>query len=365
MTAKWLGGSLDIAPLAPSLDWQSSEDMHYVLTGLSKAGSWALWNGIFNKYWLQILSAGGLSHSEAIVLTKQLSEIIADYRARMHCARFSKDKAVEAEKLKNRIELADKYINKHYKCKYNDLLEDILYTAHSHSKAYFLSKGIRRKEKWIAWHTQYAAKAALIKANNHKRCKFYNDNRANNPTVINTITRASTQTTINNCTNLSPDNKNNHLNTSNMSSQTPEIADRTNRKRKDPAPSSQPNISSTKEYTDESNEDLTDSDEEPTSNLSSSPGAPKRCQRIQLITGTFTLPKKKFARKRIYCVIGLEPHNAIGTDVPITQTKTGPYTKKIYESDLKNNYIRLKTADLTTTATPAHTCAARGGEGGG
>ena len=115
MTAKWLGGSLDIAPLAPSLDWQSSEDMHYVLTGLSKAGSWALWNGIFNKYWLQILSAGGLSHSEAIVLTKQLSEIIADYRARMHCARFSKDKAVEAEKLKNRIELADEYINKHYK----------------------------------------------------------------------------------------------------------------------------------------------------------------------------------------------------------------------------------------------------------
>jgi hypothetical protein len=84
------------------------------------------------------------------------------------------------------------------------LLEDILYTAHSHSKAYFLSKGIRRKEKWIAWHTQYAAKAALIKANNHKRCKFYNDNRANNPAVINTITRASTQTTINNCTNLSP-----------------------------------------------------------------------------------------------------------------------------------------------------------------
>ena len=150
-----------------------------------------------------------------------------------------------------------------------------------------------------------------------------------------------------------------------MSSQTPEIADRTNRKRKDPAPSSQPNISSTKEYTDESNEDLTDSDEEPTSNLSSSPGAPKRCQRIQLITGTFTLPKKKFARKRIYCVIGLEPHNAIGTDVPITQTKTGPYTKKIYESNLKNNYIKLKTADLTITATPAQTCVARGGGGEG
>jgi hypothetical protein len=246
------------------------------------------------------------------------------------------------------------------------LLEDILYTAHSHSKAYFLSKGIRRKEKWIAWHTQYAVKAALTKANNQKRCKFYNDNRANNPAVIiNTITRASTQITINNCTNLSPDNKNNHLNTSNISSQTPEIVDRTNRKRKDPAPSSQPNISSTKEYTDESDEDLADSDEEPTSNLSSSPGAPKRCQRIQLITGTFTLPKKKFARKRIYCVIGLEPHNAIGTDVPITQTITGPYTKKIYESDLKNNYIKLKTADLTTTATPAQTCVAHGGELGG
>jgi hypothetical protein len=108
-----------------------------LLTSLSKAGSWALWNGIFNKYWLQILSAGGLSHSEAMVLTKQLSEVIADYRARIHCARFSKDKAVEAEKQKPHQVLADKYINEHYKCKYNGLLEDIIYTAHSHNKAYF------------------------------------------------------------------------------------------------------------------------------------------------------------------------------------------------------------------------------------
>jgi len=45
-----------------------------------------------------------------------------------------------------------------------------------------------------------------------------------------------------------------------MSSQTPEIADRTNRKRKDPAPSSQPDISTTKEHMDESDEDLADSD---------------------------------------------------------------------------------------------------------
>jgi hypothetical protein len=63
------------------------------------------------------------------------------------------------------------------------LLEDILYTAHSHSKASFLSKGIRRiKEKWVAWHTQYAAKAALIKLNNNnKRSKFYANNRVQNP----------------------------------------------------------------------------------------------------------------------------------------------------------------------------------------
>jgi hypothetical protein len=101
----------------------------------------------------------------------------------------------------------DKYsihINEHYKRKYNGLLEDIIYTAHSHSKAYFLSKGIRRKDKWIAWHTQYAAQAALIKANNKNKRKFYEGNRANNPAVISTIARASTQTTINNCTNLSP-----------------------------------------------------------------------------------------------------------------------------------------------------------------
>jgi hypothetical protein len=51
-----------------------------MLSSLAKAGSWALWNGILiNKYWLQILSAGGLSqHSEAMVLTKQLSGFIAD-----------------------------------------------------------------------------------------------------------------------------------------------------------------------------------------------------------------------------------------------------------------------------------------------
>jgi hypothetical protein len=67
------------------------------------------------------------------------------------------------------------------------LLEDILYTAHSHIKAYFLSKGIRSiKEKWVAWHTQYAAKADS-KLNNNKRSKFYADNRAKAPTVIDTI----------------------------------------------------------------------------------------------------------------------------------------------------------------------------------
>jgi hypothetical protein len=40
-------------------------------------------------------------------------------------------------------------------------------------------------------------------------------------------------------------------------------------------------------------------------------------------------------RVAICCAMGLEHHNAIGTDVPITQTKTGPYTKKIYEPDSK------------------------------
>jgi hypothetical protein len=183
--------------------------------------------------------------------------------------------------------------------------------------------------------------------------------------VINTVTRASTQTTINNCTNLSPDNRNNHLNTSNMSSQTHEIVDRT--KRKDPAPSSQPDISTTKEHMDESDEDLADSDmTNPLQILAPVLVLPKkRCQHVQLITGTFTLPKKKFARKHVYRVIGLEPHNAIGTDVPIKQTKTGPYTKKIYESNLKNNYIKLKTADLTITATPAQKRAWHAAEGGG
>jgi hypothetical protein len=68
-----------------------------MLTSLFKAGSWALWNDIFNKYWLQILSAGGPSRSEAMVLTKQLSEVIADYRARIHCARFSKDKRLKQD----------------------------------------------------------------------------------------------------------------------------------------------------------------------------------------------------------------------------------------------------------------------------
>jgi hypothetical protein len=63
--------------------------------------------------------------------------------------------------------------------------------------------------------------------------------------------------------------------------------------------------------------------------------------------------------------MGLEPRTAIGTDVPITQTKTGPYTKKNCESDLKNNHIKSKAADLTITASRscAQTCVAHG-EGG-
>jgi hypothetical protein len=63
----------------------------------------------------------------------------------------------------------------------------------------------------------------------------------------------------------------------------PEVVDRTKRKRNKPVPRSNFDNSIPKKYIHV--EDLADTDDDPTSKLSSSPAAPKRCHRIQIITG--------------------------------------------------------------------------------
>jgi hypothetical protein len=89
-------------------------------------------------------------------------------------------------------------------------------------------------------------------------------------------------------------------------------------------------------------EDLADTDDDPTPNLSSSPAAPRRCHRIQIIAGAFTPPKKKFAQKRTYCVIeDSNPTPRLAQTFLLHKPKQA-YTKKIYESGLKNPNIKLK-----------------------
>jgi hypothetical protein len=85
-----------------------------VIAKAAEGGSWALWTGVSNKAWLQLLKSYGMNHSACMVLTRDICRTITKFCMKLHDVRFKPEKARRAaEKIKNR-EALDTYIRKWY-----------------------------------------------------------------------------------------------------------------------------------------------------------------------------------------------------------------------------------------------------------
>jgi hypothetical protein len=52
-------GSGNDRPLGTCLS--EDEELRQLMEGVSEAGSWAVWMGVFSKRWMELLVAGGLT----------------------------------------------------------------------------------------------------------------------------------------------------------------------------------------------------------------------------------------------------------------------------------------------------------------
>ena len=56
-------------------------EMRELLESVAGAGSWAVWMGVFDRGWMRLLEAGGMSYQRARRLTKRLCRVIQECRA--------------------------------------------------------------------------------------------------------------------------------------------------------------------------------------------------------------------------------------------------------------------------------------------
>jgi hypothetical protein len=107
--ASWSPGN---APAKFASHFATEEDR--LIAKVAEGGSWALWIGVFNKAWLQLLKSYGMNHNACMKLTRDICRTITKYRIGLHNVRFKPEKARRAaEKVKNREALGD-YIRKWY-----------------------------------------------------------------------------------------------------------------------------------------------------------------------------------------------------------------------------------------------------------
>ena len=53
-------------------------EMQRLLEKVAKAGSWSVWMGVFDRGWMELLQAGGMSYVRARRLTKRLCNVIRE-----------------------------------------------------------------------------------------------------------------------------------------------------------------------------------------------------------------------------------------------------------------------------------------------
>merc|ERR1712185_377184 len=62
-------------------------ELQRLLEAVAKAGSWSVWMGVFDRGWMELLQAGGMSYARARRLTKRLCNVIRESRSEIARAR--------------------------------------------------------------------------------------------------------------------------------------------------------------------------------------------------------------------------------------------------------------------------------------
>ena len=71
-------------------------EMRELLEAVAGAGSWAVWMGVFDRGWMRLLEAGGMSYQRARRLTKRLCRVIQECRAAVAKRRNERQREVRA-----------------------------------------------------------------------------------------------------------------------------------------------------------------------------------------------------------------------------------------------------------------------------
>jgi hypothetical protein len=79
-------------------------NLQRLLANVAKAGSWSVWMGVFDRGWMELLQAGGMSYARARRLTKRLCNVIRESkseiaRARNERQRQERQRSREAQEL--------------------------------------------------------------------------------------------------------------------------------------------------------------------------------------------------------------------------------------------------------------------------
>jgi hypothetical protein len=79
-----------------------------VLIGVAKTGSWAVWNGVFERSWIKLLRAAGLNYHRARKVTGQLAAVISEERVLVAKVRHEREGRAGKEERDRRSEEAVK-----------------------------------------------------------------------------------------------------------------------------------------------------------------------------------------------------------------------------------------------------------------
>jgi hypothetical protein len=109
-----------------------------MLIGVAKTGSWAVWNGVFERSWIKLLRAAGLNYHRARKVTGQLAAAISEERVLVAKVRHEREGRAGKEERDRRSEEANAGIHRW-----------IRQNGSSVSEEYLLGCSLRQRLKWL------------------------------------------------------------------------------------------------------------------------------------------------------------------------------------------------------------------------
>ena len=113
-------------------------DIQEMLMGVAKTGSWAVWNGVFERSWIKLLRAAGLNYHRARKVTGQLAAAIRDERVLVARVRHEREGKTGKEERDRRSEEANV-----------DIRRWVKQHGSSVSEEHLLGCSLRQRLKWL------------------------------------------------------------------------------------------------------------------------------------------------------------------------------------------------------------------------